>query len=165
MKNQAPSTYVNMSAYVALSCLIAFVIVITACLVKQFIWDLLLSRRFEDLRPVLSESMRKFSTSFHRPQSITASSVSLTKSTSDPCVKPADVRQSIKISSRFLKIYLRQTLKLTKRFLVVPTVHHHWIRLFILISALKTEQMNEHRRHILFYTSVVNITHQHSVFD
>ncbi|UJR31595.1 hypothetical protein I4U23_019081 [Adineta vaga] len=90
MKNNTQSTYVNMSAYVALSCLIAFVIVITICLVKQFIWDPLLSRRFEDLRPVLSESVRKFSITFYRPQSTIASNFSLNKSTSDSCVKPTD---------------------------------------------------------------------------
>ena len=76
-----------MSAYVALSCLIAFVIVITICLVKQFIWDPLLSRHFEVLRPVLSESVRKLSTSFYRSQSATASTVALHKSVSDSCVK------------------------------------------------------------------------------
>lgn len=76
-----------MSAYVALSCLIAFVIVITICLVKQFIWDPLLSKRFQILRPVLSESVRKFSTSFYRPQSTTTSNLSINKSLSDTCVK------------------------------------------------------------------------------
>jgi len=76
-----------MSAYVALSCLIAFVIVITICLVKQFIWDPLLSKRFEVLRPVLSESVRKLSTSFYRPQSSTISNLSINKSLSDTCFK------------------------------------------------------------------------------
>jgi hypothetical protein len=79
-----------MSAYVALSCLIAFVIVITICLLKQFIWDPLLARPFEDLRPVLSESVRKLSTSFYRAQSTTTSTASLNKSISDSCVKPHD---------------------------------------------------------------------------
>ena len=87
MENNSSSTYVNMSAYVALSCLIAFVIVITICLVKQFIWDPLLSKRFEVLRPVLSESVRKLSTSFYRPQLNTISSFSINKSLSDSCVK------------------------------------------------------------------------------
>jgi hypothetical protein len=80
----------NKSAYVALSCLIAFVIVITICVIKQFIWDPLLSKGFETLRPVLSESVRKFSSTFHRPQSTTASNLSLVKSFSDTCVKTTD---------------------------------------------------------------------------
>jgi hypothetical protein len=79
-----------MSAYVALSCLIAFVIVITICLVKQFIWDPLLSKRFEVLRPVLSESVRKLSTSFYRPQSTTTSNLSINKSLSDSYIKPIE---------------------------------------------------------------------------
>jgi hypothetical protein len=87
MKNNSQSRYTNMSAYVALSCLIAFVIVITICLVKQFIWDPLLSKRFEVLRPVLSESVRKLSTSFYRPQSSTISNLSINKSLSDTCFK------------------------------------------------------------------------------
>jgi hypothetical protein len=80
------------AAYVALSCLIAFIIVITICLVKQFIWDPLLSKRFEVLRPVISESVRKLSTSFYfRPQSMTTSSnLSINKSLSDSCVKTTD---------------------------------------------------------------------------
>ncbi len=90
MKNNSQSTYVNMSAYVALSCLIAFVIVITICLVKQFIWDPLLSKRFEVLRPVLSESVRKLSTSFYRPQSTTTSNLSINKSLSDSYIKPIE---------------------------------------------------------------------------
>jgi len=76
-----------MSAYVALSCLIAFVIVITICLVKQFIWDTLLSKRFEVLRPVLSESVRRLSTTFYRPQSTNTSNLSIHKSLSESCVK------------------------------------------------------------------------------
>jgi hypothetical protein len=87
MKNNSESTYINMSAYVALSCLIAFVIVITICLVKQFIWDTLLSKRFEVLRPVLSESVRKLSTTFYRPQSTNTSNLSIHKSLSESCVK------------------------------------------------------------------------------
>jgi len=79
-----------MSAYVALSCLIAFVIVITICLVKQFIWDPLLSKHFEVLRPVLSESVRKLSTSFYRPQSTTTSNLSINKSLSDSYLKPIE---------------------------------------------------------------------------
>ena len=80
-----------MSAYVALSCLIAFIIVITICLIKQFIWDPLLSKRFEILRPVISESVRKLSSSFYfRPQSTTTSSLSINKSLSDSCMKTAD---------------------------------------------------------------------------
>ncbi|CAF0856688.1 unnamed protein product [Rotaria sordida] len=77
-----------MSAYVALSCLIAFVIVITVCLVKQFIWDPLLSKRFEILRPVLSESVRKLSTSFYRTQSNTIPHTSINKSLSQSSIKP-----------------------------------------------------------------------------
>ena len=76
-----------MSGYVALSCLLAFAIVITICLVKQFIWDPLLSQRFEVLRPVLTESVRKLSTSFYRTQSTTNSTCSMPKSTSDSCVR------------------------------------------------------------------------------
>ncbi|CAF3113763.1 unnamed protein product [Rotaria sp. Silwood2] len=87
MKNNSESTYINMSAYVALSCLIAFIIVITICLVKQFIWDPLLSKRFEVLRPVLSESVRKLSTSFYRTQSITTPNTSINKSPPQSCIK------------------------------------------------------------------------------
>ena len=87
MSNTADANYVNMSAYVALSCLIAFVIVITICLVKQFIWDPLLAKPFEVLRPVLTESVRKLSTSFYRPQSTSNSTFSIHKSTSDSCVQ------------------------------------------------------------------------------
>lgn len=88
MKNNSKTTDTNMPAYVALACLIAFVVVITICLVKQFIWDPLLSKRFEILRPVLSESVRKLSTSFYRPQSTaTSSNFSINKSLSDTCVK------------------------------------------------------------------------------
>jgi hypothetical protein len=79
-----------MSAYVALSCLIAFVIVITICLVKQFIWDPLLAKPFEVLRPVLSESVRKLSTSFYRPQSTPTSTFSINKSLSDSFVKSSE---------------------------------------------------------------------------
>jgi hypothetical protein len=87
MKTTSQTKYINMPAYVALSCLIAFVIVITLCLVKQFIWDPLLSKRFQVLRPVLSESVRKLSASFYRPHSTTTSNLSLYKSTSDSYVK------------------------------------------------------------------------------
>ncbi|CAF1230072.1 unnamed protein product [Adineta steineri] len=80
----------NKSAYVALICLIAFVIVITICILKQFIWDPLLAKRFEVLRPVLSESVRKFSSSFYRPQSTRTSFISLQRSHSDACVKTND---------------------------------------------------------------------------
>ena len=58
--------YFNKSAYIALLCLIAFVIVIAICIIKQFIWDPLLSKYFKILRLTLSESIRKFSSSFHR---------------------------------------------------------------------------------------------------
>ena len=91
MKKNSQSNYINMSAYVALSCLIAFVIVITICLIKQFIWDPLLSKHFEALRPVISESVRKLSTSFYfRPQSTTTSNLSIAKSLSDSCIKTSD---------------------------------------------------------------------------
>lgn len=76
-----------MSAYVALSCLIAFIIVITICLVKQFIWDPLLSKRFAILRPVLSESVRKFSATFYRSPSIPTSNSPVNKSMSQSCIK------------------------------------------------------------------------------
>ena len=87
MKKSSEVKYTNMSAYVALSCLIAFVIVITICLVKEFIWDPLLSKRFEVLRPVLYESVRKLSTTFYRPQSATESTLPIHKSVSDTCMK------------------------------------------------------------------------------
>ena len=77
----------NKSAYVALSCLIAFVIVITICVIKQFIWDPLLSRHFQVLRPVLSESVRKLSLSFHRPHSTLNSNCSIHKTLSDACIE------------------------------------------------------------------------------
>jgi len=80
----------NKSAYVALLCLIAFVIVITICIIKQFIWDPLLAKQFEILRPVLSESVRKFSTTFYRPQSTRTSSISIPKSHSEICLTKND---------------------------------------------------------------------------
>jgi hypothetical protein len=76
---------INKSAYVALICLIAFVIVITICVIKQFIWDPLLSKPFQTLRPVLSESVRRFSSTFSRLQSTRTSSISIHRSHSDVC--------------------------------------------------------------------------------
>ena len=70
------------SAYIALLCLIAFVIVITICIIKQFIWDPLLSKYFEILQLTLSESIRKFSSSFYRSY-LTQISFSLFQSVSD----------------------------------------------------------------------------------
>ena len=87
MSTTSEGPYFNKSAYVALSCLIAFVIVITICVIKQFIWDPLLSKPFETLRPVLSESVRKLSLTFYRPQSTTTSNLSIPKSFSDACIK------------------------------------------------------------------------------
>jgi hypothetical protein len=87
MNNISQPAYVNMPVYVALSCLIAFAIVITICLLKQFIWDPLLARQFEILRPVISESVRKLSATFYRPQSISNSTLSIDKSMSDSCVQ------------------------------------------------------------------------------
>ena len=66
MNTVFPTKHFSKSAYIALSCLIAFVIVITICIIKQFIWDPLLSKHFEILQLTLSESIRKFSSSFHR---------------------------------------------------------------------------------------------------
>lgn len=86
MSTSAEQTYFNKSAYVALLCLIAFVIVITICVIKQFIWDPLLSRQFQAIRPVLSESVRKLSASFSRLQSTRNSSISIQKSSSDVCI-------------------------------------------------------------------------------
>jgi len=86
MSTVSDPTYFNKSAYVALSCLIAFVVVITICVVKQFIWDPLLSKPFEEIRPVLSESVRKLSPSFYRLQSSRTSTISIHKSLSDVCV-------------------------------------------------------------------------------
>jgi len=80
----------NKSAYVALLCLIAFVIVITICIIKQFIWDPLLSKQFEIIRPVLSESVRRLSSSFYRPQSTRTSSISIHKSLSTVCLTTND---------------------------------------------------------------------------
>ncbi|CAF1131348.1 unnamed protein product [Rotaria sordida] len=82
--------YFNKSAYIALSCLIAFAVVITICIIKQFIWDPLLSKQFKILRPVLSESVRKLSTSFYRPSSTNTSILSTHQSFSDISVKTND---------------------------------------------------------------------------
>src|SRR5579871_3859424 len=90
MSTDSDSVYFNKSAYVALSCLIAFVIVITICIIKQFIWDPLLSKHFQVLRPVLSESVRKLSSSFYRLPLTRHSSVSIYKSLSDACIKTND---------------------------------------------------------------------------
>ena len=78
--------YANKSAYVALVCLIAFVIVITICVIKQFIWDPLLSKGFQTIRPVLSESVRRISSNFYRPHSNEVSRFSLLRSISDACL-------------------------------------------------------------------------------
>lgn len=78
--------YANKSAYVALICLIAFVVVITICIIKQFIWDPLLSKSFETLRPVLSESVRRISSNFLRVHSNEVSRFSLLRSVSDACL-------------------------------------------------------------------------------
>jgi hypothetical protein len=86
MSTDSEAAYFNKSAYVALTCLIAFVIVITICVIKQFIWDPLLSKRFEILRPVLSESVRRFSSSFYGSSSARSSSLLIHKSLSDACV-------------------------------------------------------------------------------
>ncbi|CAF1599386.1 unnamed protein product [Rotaria magnacalcarata] len=87
MSASSAPTYFNKSAYVALSCLIAFAVVITICILKQFIWDPLLSRRFEVLRPVLSESVRRLSNSFYRAPSTRTSLLSHNSSFSDICAK------------------------------------------------------------------------------
>ena len=76
-----------MSVYVALSCLIAFAIVITICLVKQFIWEPLLSKHFKVLRPFLSETARKLPTSLYHPQSAAASNLSVNQSTLESSFK------------------------------------------------------------------------------
>lgn len=90
MSTDTGATYFNKSAYIALSCLIAFVIVITICVIKQFIWDPLLSKHFKVLRPVLSESIRRFSSSFYRSPSSRTSLLSTHHSYSDIYVKAND---------------------------------------------------------------------------
>ncbi|CAF0823394.1 unnamed protein product [Didymodactylos carnosus] len=88
------STYRLMSAYVALSCLIAFVIVITICLVKQFIWDPILAKKFQVIRPVLYASVRKLSTTFVRnPPTEASSSGIMSKSTSITCIRTSEPPQ------------------------------------------------------------------------
>ncbi|CAF0737713.1 unnamed protein product [Didymodactylos carnosus] len=84
-----------MSAYVALSCLIAFVIVITICLVKQFIWDPLLAKKFEVIRPALYASVRKLSTTFVRNSTVTeiSSTGLMSKSTSVTCIRTSELPQ------------------------------------------------------------------------
>ena len=77
------SRYSNKSAYVSLLCLIAFVVVISVCLLKQFVWDSLLAERFQTLRPLLSESMRKCSPIFYRTQSNTVAHLTMEKSLSE----------------------------------------------------------------------------------
>lgn len=83
--------YANKSAYVALICLIAFVVVITICVIKQFIWDPLLSKSFETLRPVLSESVRRISSNISRIHSNEVSRFSLLRSISDACLPTNDL--------------------------------------------------------------------------
>ncbi|CAF2638408.1 unnamed protein product [Rotaria sp. Silwood2] len=90
MSTTPEPAYFNKSAYIALSCLIAFAVVITICVIKQFIWDPLLSKRFEVLRPVLSESVRKLSSSFYRPSSTNTSLLSTHQSFSDISIKTND---------------------------------------------------------------------------
>jgi hypothetical protein len=75
--------YFNKSAYVSLLCLIAFIVVISICLVKQFIWDSLLSKYFHTCRIILAESLRKHSSIFYRTQSNTVSNITMDKSTGD----------------------------------------------------------------------------------
>lgn len=93
MTTDSQPIYFNKSAYVALICLIAFVIVITICVIKQFIWDPLLAKRFQILRPVLFESVRKLSSSFYRPQSTHTSTISINQSLSDICITTQDPPQ------------------------------------------------------------------------
>ncbi len=90
MSTVSEPIYFNKSAYVALICLIAFVIVITICVIKQFIWDPLLSKSFQTLRPVLSESVRRFSSTFSRLHSTRTSTMSIQRSLSDICVASND---------------------------------------------------------------------------
>lgn len=90
MSTNSDTAYFNKSAYVALLCLIAFAIVITICIIKQFIWDPLLSRRFQVLRPVLTESVRKFSMTFYRTPSTRTSLLSSHQSFSDISGKTND---------------------------------------------------------------------------
>jgi hypothetical protein len=86
MSTDSESTDLNKSAYVALSCLMAFVIVITICILKQFIWDPLLAKPFESIRPVLSKSVQRFSSSFYRQRSTRTSSMSVQRSLSEVCL-------------------------------------------------------------------------------
>lgn len=86
----------NKSAYVALVCLIAFVIVITICVIKQFIWDPLLAKSFQTtIRPVISESVRRISSNFYRPQSNEVSRFSLLRSISDACLTSNDPQYNV----------------------------------------------------------------------
>ena len=73
----------NKSAYVALLCLIAFIVVISICVIKQFIWDPLLAEHYERLRPVLSETYRNISSLFYWRRSTGHSDRLLDKSYSD----------------------------------------------------------------------------------
>ncbi|UJR15084.1 hypothetical protein I4U23_002051 [Adineta vaga] len=130
MSKVAEPVYFNKSAYVALSCLIAFVIVITICIIKQFIWDPLLSQRFEILRPVLSESVRKLSSSFHRLQSTRTSIVSLHRSLSEACVKPADLplnpsKTLVTVTHIVYQPMIINMIHSIKIFHIDHMVHHH----------------------------------------
>ena len=73
----------NKSAYVALLCLIAFIVVISICVVKQFIWDPLLAEHYERLRPMLSAAYRNISSLFYWRRSTGHSDRLLDKSYSD----------------------------------------------------------------------------------
>lgn len=53
---QQHSRDLNKSAYVSLLCLIAFVLVISICLFKQFVWDSFLSRYIPTVRSYFSRS-------------------------------------------------------------------------------------------------------------
>jgi len=89
MTTHSQPIYFNKSAYVALICLIAFVIVITICVIKQFIRDPSLAKRFEIIRPVISQSVRKLSSSFYRPSTTTTATL-INPSLSDICITTHD---------------------------------------------------------------------------
>lgn len=76
-----------MTAYVALSCLIAFIIVISICLFKQFIWDPLLSKRFQRIRSILIEQFDKYYQSFQ--QANTSATMTTTTNTNMSNIDPS----------------------------------------------------------------------------
>lgn len=83
METDGELRYYNKSAYVSLMCLIAFVVVISICLFKQFIWDSLLSKHFRTFRDLLGESIRKISPIYSRSEQHVTLNSTLKNSSSD----------------------------------------------------------------------------------